>query len=62
MSATFTPYIEGQSHSNPASFDAYIPVRVPGEPRSDGSVNVYLPDGTGFVVNSQHLLRLEPAP
>jgi hypothetical protein len=62
MSATFTPYIERESPSIPADFDAYLPVRVPEEPRSDGSVIVYLPDGTGFVVNSHHLLRLESGP
>lgn len=35
--------------------DAYIRVRVPGEPHPDGSILVYLPDGTGLVVNSSQL-------
>ena len=35
--------------------DAYIHVRVPGAPRPDGSVLVYLPDGTGLVLNSSQL-------
>jgi hypothetical protein len=42
--ALFTPHIERESPS------------VPG----DGYLGVYLPDGTGFVVNSRHLLRLDP--
>jgi hypothetical protein len=39
--------------------DAYIRVRVPVAPRPDGSILVYLPDGTGLVVNSNQLLRLD---
>jgi hypothetical protein len=35
--------------------DACIRVRVPGEPRPDGSVLVYLPDGTGLVVHTSQL-------
>ena len=35
--------------------DAYIRVRVPDGPRPDGSILVYLPDGTGLVVNSNQL-------
>ena len=60
VSATFTSYIDGESPPVPAKFDAYIPVRVPVAPRPDGYVEVYLPDGTGFAVNSRHLLRLAP--
>jgi hypothetical protein len=60
MSATFTPYLE--SGSPPASGDAYIRVRVTDEPRGDGSLLVYLPDGTALVVNGQLLLHLDPAP
>ena len=62
MSVTLTPYLETESPSIPTNSDAYIPVRVPDEPRHDGSMLVYLPDGTGFVVNSRHLLRLAPEP
>jgi hypothetical protein len=36
--------------------DAYIPVRVTEEPRHDGRVLVYLPDGTGLVVNRRCLV------
>jgi hypothetical protein len=39
--------------------NAYIPVRVTDAPRSDGSVLVYLPDGTALTVNNQHLVRLD---
>ena len=60
MSLTFTAYLEGESPSFPARVDAYIPVRVPEGPHSYGYVNVYLPDGTSFVVNGRHLLRLAP--
>ena len=43
--------------------DAYVRVRVPGEPRLDGSVLVYLPDGTGLVVHSSQLQAVPgPAP
>jgi hypothetical protein len=41
--------------------DAYIRVRAPAAPRPDGSILVYLPDGTGLVVNSNQLLRLDAA-
>ncbi len=59
MSATFTPYFEAQVHRGPTDSDAYIPVRVPDGPRPDGSILVYLPNGTGLVVNSNQLLHLD---
>jgi hypothetical protein len=41
----------------PEEVRAYIPVRVTVDAtRPDGSVLVYLPDGTGLAVNSRHLL------
>jgi hypothetical protein len=40
--------------------DAYIPVRAPGEPETNGYVTVYLPNGTALVVNGRDLLRLDP--
>ena len=59
MFATFTPYFEAQAHRDPAGSGAYIRVRVPGEPRPDGSILVYLPNGTGLLVNSNQLLHLD---
>jgi hypothetical protein len=60
MSAIFTPYFEAQADSTDA--EAYIRVRIVNEPRPDGFVLVYLPDGTGIVVNSNHLLHFDPSP
>ena len=60
MSATFTPYLESRSRPTPTDTDAYIRVRITDEPRPDGFMLVYLPDATGLVVNSRHLLRLDP--
>jgi len=62
MSATFTPYFEAQAHRDPAGSGAYIRVRAPDEPRPDGSILVYLPNGTGLVVNSSQLLHLDSGP
>ena len=59
MSVTFIPYFQSESPSIPADSDAYIPVRVTEALRPDGSMLVYLPTGTAFVVNGQHLLRLD---
>ena len=38
MSATFTPHFEAQAHGDPTGSSAYIRVRVPDEPRPDGSI------------------------
>ncbi len=51
MSAIFTPYCDGS--------DAYIRVRVPSGCRPDGSILVYLPNGTGLVVKTDQLLHLD---
>jgi hypothetical protein len=40
---------------DPTDSGAYIRVRVPTGPGPDGSVLVYLPNGTGLVVNSNQL-------
>ena len=62
MSATFTPYFEARAaHRDPTGSTAYICVRVPSVPRPDGSILVYLPNGTGLVVNSNQLLHLDAA-
>jgi hypothetical protein len=58
MSATFTPFLE--SGSPATTGDAYIRVRVTDEPRRDGSLLVYLRDGTALVVNGHLLLPLDP--
>ena len=62
MSATFTPYSEAQAHRDPTAAGAYIRVRVPDGPRPDGSILVYLPNGTGLVVNSNQLLHFDAGP
>lgn len=60
MCAIFKPYLDSGSSSMPTNSDAYIRVRVPNAPQPDGSTLVYLPNGTAFVVNSRHLLRISP--
>jgi hypothetical protein len=57
MPASFTPCYVGS--------DAYIRVHVPNGPRPDGSIVVYLTDGTALVVNDEELLHCDigkPAP
>ena len=49
MFATFTPYFEAQAHRDPAGSSAYIRVRVPDEPRPDGSILVYFRMGQGLL-------------
>jgi hypothetical protein len=39
---------------------AYLPVRMTEEPRADGSVLVYLADGTALVVGEDQLLWADP--
>ena len=51
MSASFTPCYVGS--------DAYIRVHVPNGPRPDGSIVVYLTNGTALVVNDEELLHLD---
>jgi hypothetical protein len=62
MSSAFTPFLKNRSDGAPADAVAYIRVRVPGEPRADGSMVVYLPDGTGLVVNVHQLLHFNADP
>jgi hypothetical protein len=51
MSGSFTPYYVGS--------DAYIRVHVPNGPRPDGSIVVYLTNGTALLVNDEELLHLD---
>jgi hypothetical protein len=51
-----------ESGSPPTIGDGYIRVRVTDEPHRDGSLLVYLPDGTALVVNGHLLLHLDPGP
>jgi hypothetical protein len=62
VSATFTPYFEAHAQRDPADSGAYIRVRVPDGCRPEGSILVYLPNGTGLVVNSNQLLHLDAGP
>jgi hypothetical protein len=52
MSVSFNPEVN-------VSY-AYLRVRVPNDPRPDGSILVYLPSGTALVVNNDQLLHLDP--
>ena len=62
MSATFTPYFEAQAHRDATGSGACIRVRVPRRtrPRPDGSILVYLSNGTGLVNSNQLLLDAGP--
>ena len=62
MPATFTPYLENRLGHTVTDSDAYLRVRVPNGPRPDGSVVVYLSDGTALVVNGHQLLVLATRP
>jgi hypothetical protein len=60
ISAKFIPYFLDGSPHTPNQSDAYIHVRVTGQPQPNGSSTVYLPDGTALVVPVRDLLRLVP--
>ena len=62
MPATFTPYLEGRPLQARADSDAFIRVRVHDGLRPDGSMLVYLADGTALVVNGDLLLQLDTRP
>ena len=62
MPATFTPYLEGRSPQARADSDVFIRVRVTDGLRPDGSVLVYLADGTALVVKGDLLLQLDTRP
>ena len=58
MPVILVPYLEGESQGDVADYDAYVPVRIAGDVRSDGTVLIYFPDNTGRVIAARHLLRL----
>ena len=62
MSARFAPYFNGERHTPSSADVAYVRVRVTKEPRSNGSITVFLPNGTALDLSGSDLLRLEPAP
>jgi hypothetical protein len=53
--ASPTPLELDDSRSISTNTNAYVPVRVTGGPRSDGSMLVYLTDGTALIVNSRYV-------
>ena len=57
MPTKMKPYLPGGSPPNVTHADACIPVRVVHAPRRDGSILVYLPDGTALIVTDRQLLR-----
>jgi hypothetical protein len=58
-SATLRPFFEGGSPPGRSDYDGYLPVRVSEAPRPNGSILVYLPNGTALVVDNRYLLRLD---
>jgi hypothetical protein len=61
MCVTFIPYFLDGSPHTPSKSDAYIHVRLTGQPQRYGSVTAYLPNGTAMVVDVRDLVRLVPA-
>ena len=58
--AKFIPYsLDGQIHL-PSRSDAYVRVRSSGQPERNGSLTVYLPDGTAIIVRRRDLVYLVP--
>jgi hypothetical protein len=62
MAATFIRYLEAGHPRTATDADAYIRVRVSDGPHPDGSMVVYLSDGTALVVDGGQLLRLDTRP
>jgi hypothetical protein len=52
-----TPFRERRSQDGPTDSEAYLRVRVTDQVRPDGSILVYLSDGTGLVVRGDLLRR-----
>jgi hypothetical protein len=57
MSATSTPHIDDPPNLTGTESHACIRVRVTAPPRPDGSVVVYLPNGTAFIVDCRHVMQ-----
>jgi len=59
MSTNFSPYFEREWQ--PTSIDrvAYVQVRVTTEPRANGSVTVFLADGTALNLHGNDLLPFD---
>jgi hypothetical protein len=62
MNRDFRPYFNGEWRAPSSDSVAYICVRVTKEPRTDGSVTVFLPSGTALTVRASDLLRFDPEP
>ena len=61
MCPKFIPYfLDGPPHA-PTESDAYVHVRLTGQPSQNGALTVYLPDGTAIIVRVRDLVRLVPA-
>jgi hypothetical protein len=59
-SATLTPYFDGRSQHPSTESIAYLPVRVTKDPRPNGSITVFLLNGTALNLSRCDLLRFEP--
>ena len=54
MSARFSPYFKGEWHPPSSASVAYI--------RPNGSITVFLPNGTALDLSGSDLLRFDPGP
>ena len=61
MPAPFTPILKVGPMTPPTDSNVYIHVRITDEPRPDGYMLVYLPNGTALEVNANQLLHLTQA-
>jgi hypothetical protein len=62
MNGKFRPYFSEDWPAPSNENVAYIPVRVTKEPRVNGSITVFLPDGTALDARAADLLRLDLDP
>ena len=61
MSA-FRPYFDTGCQDPPAQGVAYLRVRATNDPGANGSITVFLADGTAMYVRANDLLRFDPSP